>query len=106
MRIPGGAILNPAAGAVRSFPVQTAVSSPAPAQKDESVDFSRRFDRVTISEAGADSARELQARLRQDVRAAASTDRIAALREQIRSGSYQPDPAEIARKMLLTGEAV
>ncbi len=103
MRIPGGATINSTAGLTRSYPLPTAAGTPAPAQKDEPAELSRRFDRVTISEEGASAARELTGRLSQEVRTAASTEKIAALREQVRSGTYRPDPAEIARKMLLTG---
>ena len=68
----------------------------------------RRFDSITLS--GSDSARgsfemELRGRISQEVRTATSSGQIAALREQVRNGTYQVDPRAIARKMLLV-EAV
>ena len=78
----------------------------SPAQKGE---FSRRFDSVTISGEGngrSSFALELKSRLSQEVRVASSHGSTAAmLRDEIQSGAYQPDPAAIARKMLLLGEA-
>ena len=106
MRIQGGATINPAAGLARSFQAQQAAVSPAPAQKDDAVELSRRYDRVTLSAGGASAEAELRGRLSQEVRASASSERVAALREQIHRGEYHPDPAAIARSMLLAGEAI
>ena len=44
---------------------------------------------------------ELKGKLTQEVRTATSSDMIAALREQVQNGTYEPDPQEIAKKMLL-----
>ena len=101
MMIPGGAKINPAAPVARSYPAPSHAA--VQAQKD---DFARRFDSVKISEGGVSMEKELTGKLSQEVRTATSTDMIAALREQIRSGTYQPDAMEIAKKMLLLGEAV
>ena len=106
MMIPGGASLTQAAGAVRAYQPQPQAhaAAPAPAVKE---DMARRFDSVTISEKwDENSVMAVKGRLSQEVRTATSTDRIAALREQIRSGAYQSDPMQIAKKMLLMGEAV
>ena len=79
----------------------------SPAQKG---DISRRFDSVTISGDGSGRssfALELKSRLSREVRVASSSGSAAAsLRDEIQSGTYQPDPAAIARKMLLLVEAV
>lgn len=47
---------------------------------------------------------ELRGKITQDVRTATSSGMIAAVREEIQSGTYQPDPVAIARKMLLIEE--
>ena len=70
---------------------------------------SRRFDSITLS--GGDGTRssfemELRGRISQEVRTATSSGQIAALREQVQNGTYQVDAREIAKKMLLVGEAV
>ncbi len=69
----------------------------------------RRFDSVMLSTTeGARGAREmeLRGRISQEVRTATSSGQVAALREQVRNGTYQVDAREIAKKMLLLGEAV
>ena len=107
MMIPGGASLTQAAGAARAYqPQQTQASAaaPIPAAKE---DMARRFDSVTISENWDENPEmAMKSRLSQEVRTATSTDRVAALREQVRGGTYRSDPVQIARKMLLMGEAV
>ena len=70
---------------------------------------SRRFDSITLS--GGDGVRgsyemELRGRISQEVRTATSSGQVAALREQVQNGTYQVDVREIAKKMLLIGEAV
>ena len=70
---------------------------------------SRRFDSITLS--GGDGVRgsfemELRGKLSQEVRTATSSGQVAALREQVQSGAYEVDTREIAKKMLLVGEAV
>ena len=104
MMIPGGANVSPATGRPRTYS-QGQGWGFIPAQKEETP--IRRFDSVMISELGGDkTALDLKSRLSQEVRTATSTDMVSALREQIRNGTYQPDPREIARKMLLMGESV
>lgn len=105
MMIQGGAAIQPA-GVQRAYPAPQVYAAPQEAEPERKEDLSRRFDSFSISENGQDSRRlALKGRLSQEVRTATSTDMIAALREQVRSGTYQPDPAAIARKMLLAGEA-
>ncbi len=71
----------------------------------------RRFDTVTISSAKRAGEGQNAIRLREsitmDLRSAtaAQSDRIAALREEIRSGTYQINPRAIAGRMLMLGEA-
>lgn len=67
----------------------------------------RRFDSVSIDTDRRGSFElELRGKIKQEVRAATSSGQVAALTEQVRGGAYQPDPAAIARKLLLMGTAV
>ena len=106
MKITAGGNLPLAAEVTRGYPV----SNPVQAQvQREETDLNRRFDSVTISDrAGRRSSfeREVRSRLKQEVRSSPSPAAIAALREQVQNGTYQPDPMQIARKMLLWEEAV
>lgn len=77
--------------------------------KSQKSGANRRFDSITLS--GGDGTHssfemELRSRISQEVRTATSSGQVAALREQVQSGTYQVDPREIAKKMLLVGEAV
>lgn len=100
MMIPGDARITGAAGLQRAYPVKG--FSAAKTGKGE---FARRFDSFSISEnSTADTyALDLKSKLTQEVRTATSSEQIAAIREQIQSGSYQVDAREIAKKMLLMG---
>ena len=83
----------------RPYPVQT--------RTEEKIDAARRFDSVSIeTDRRGNFELELRGKLKQEVRAATSSGQVAALRAQVHDGSYQADPAAIARKMLLIGEAV
>lgn len=69
----------------------------------------RRFDSITLS--GGDGVRssfemELRGKISQEVRTATSSGQVAALREQVQSGTYEVDTRAIAQKMLLMEEAV
>ncbi len=46
----------------------------------------------------------LVSRLSQEVRTATTTGDIAALRQQVASGEYTPDPMAIAARILFLGE--
>ena len=106
MIIRGGANVGaPGAGGVKR-PYGTAAAGKAKTDKSE---FSRRFDSVTISGAGENAAlegiaAELKSELAQEIRAAASPENIAALKELVQRGEYRPDAGEIAKRMLLLGE--
>ncbi len=82
---------------------KTEIKSPA--------EKTRRFDTVIISNfkraAEDQNALRLRESVSMDVRSAtaAQTDRIASLREEIRSGSYRIDARAIANRMLMFGEA-
>ena len=102
MKISGANIS--AAEAARAYQAQT-----GGAAKSQRGGASRRFDSITLS--GGDGTRssfemELRSRISQEVRTATSSGQIAALREQVQNGTYQVDTREIAKKMLLIGEAV
>ena len=66
----------------------------------------KQFDRVTISAPSQDSRFHmgLVSRLSQEVRTATTTGDITALRQQVASGSYVPDPMAIAARILFLGE--
>lgn len=70
----------------------------------------RRFDTVIISNVNRTGEDQNVLRLRESVSmdlrsaTAAQTDRIASLREEIRSGSYRIDARAIADRMLMFGE--
>lgn len=104
MKITTGGGISVSPDVARPYASQTYNVSPA--QKGE---FSRRFDSVTISGEGngrSSFALELKSRLTQEVRVASSyAGAVSSLRDEVQSGAYQPDPAAIARKMLLLGEA-
>lgn len=108
MIIQGGANVNaPGAGGVKRTYNTSALSGRAKAEKS---DFSRRFDSVTITNAGENAAiegigAELKSELTQELRAAASPENVAALKELVQRGEYRPDAGEIAKRMLLLGEA-
>lgn len=103
MKIPGGNTILPYSNVVQKYktasaPVKTTIKSAA----------AKRFDQVTIS--GADSgqnhfAMQLKSKISQDVQTATTTGALAALRQEIEAGTYEPDPSAIAKKMLFFGEA-
>lgn len=105
MIIRGGANINaPGAGGVK----RTYASAAAGKAKAEKSEFARRFDSVTISGAGENAALEgigaaLKNELAQEIRAAASPENIAELKELVQRGEYRPDAGEIAKRMLLLG---
>ncbi len=99
-----GANISAAEAAARVYQAQA-----GNAAKLQKSDVNRRFDSVTLS--GSDGTRssfemELRGKISQEVRTATSSGQVAALREQVQSGTYQVDAREIAKKMLLLGEAV
>lgn len=105
MIIQGGANINaPGAGGVKRT-----YGAAAGRAKSEKSEFARRFDSVTISGAGENAAIEgigaaLKNELAREIRAAASPENVAALRELVQRGEYRPDAGELAKRMLLLGE--
>ncbi len=88
----------------RSAQTYSAEAHPAKAAATGSA---QRFDEILISSAetaahGMDT-RSLTSRLANEVRTATSSSDVAKLREQVQSGTYEVEPMEIARKMLLLG---
>lgn len=70
--------------------------------------LSGKFDHVDISHVpsdGQDFFRAVVARVAQEVRTVTTTGDIQAMKQQVRSGEYQPNPRELAAKMLLEGSA-
>lgn len=66
------------------------------------------YDSVTLSQNNARGEsrfqKELVSRLSQEVRTATTTGDIQALRQKVSSGTYVPDPAAIAARMLFFTE--
>ena len=67
---------------------------------------SSNYDSVTLSapSQGSRFHMGLVSRLSQEVRTSTTTGDIAALRQQVASGTYTPDPMAIAARMLFLGE--
>ena len=65
-----------------------------------------KYDSVTLSATSQDSRFHmgLVGRVSQEVRTATTTGDIAALRQQVASGEYTPDPMAIAARILFLGE--
>lgn len=65
-----------------------------------------KYDSVTLSNPGQDSRFHMGvvSRVSQEVRTATTTGDIAALRQQVASGEYTPDPMAIAARILFLGE--
>ena len=72
----------------------------------QSVSGNNNYDSVTLSTPSQDSRFHmgLVSRLSQEVRTATTTGNIAALRQQVASGQYTPDPMAIAARILFLGE--
>lgn len=70
------------------------------------VSGNNNYDSVTLSTPSQDSRFHmgLVSRLSQEVRTATTTGNIAALRQQVASGQYTPDPMSIAARILFLGE--
>ncbi len=68
---------------------------------------SGKFDSITLSaESSSNFHKTLVGRITQEVRTATTTGDIRALRREVAAGTYQPDPAAIAARMLFIGEGV
>lgn len=66
-----------------------------------------KYDSVTLSSVPTKESRfhmDLVGRISQEVRTATTTGDIHTLQQEVASGSYSPDPAAIAARMLLLGE--
>lgn len=94
-------------GVSMNNPVGVYAGSPkrgiAPSERKEG----HKYDSVSLStERDADSVflKELVSRISHEVRTATTTGDIQALRQEIASGNYHPDPAAIAARMLFISE--
>ena len=65
-----------------------------------------KYDSVTLSTPNQDGRFHMGmvSRVSQEVRTATTTGDIAALRQQVASGEYTPDPMAIAARILFLGE--
>lgn len=54
----------------------------------------------TVSDAGSRFQMDMVSRLSQEVRASTTTGKVQDLRQAVSSGAYQPDPVEIAKRLL------
>ena len=98
MRIPG-ANISAAETAGRVYQGQN-----GGAKKVQRGGNDRRFDSVTLSKGDGTRSScemELRGKISNEVRTATTSGQVAALREQVRNGTYQVDARETARKMLL-----
>lgn len=75
-------------------------------KKAQVVSAGNKYDSVTLSTPSQDSRFHmgLVSRLSGEVRTATTTGDIAALRQQVASGEYTPDPMAIAARILFLGE--
>lgn len=67
------------------------------------------YDSVSISHAPTGESRfqkEVVSRLSQEIRTSTTIRDIQALRQEVASGNYKPDPAAIAARILFLGEEV
>ncbi|MGE4275702.1 MAG: flagellar biosynthesis anti-sigma factor FlgM [Lawsonibacter sp.] len=67
-------------------------------------DAGRHFDQITITSKKTDTSSfqaELKTKLSKEIQEATSTNTISELRRQVQTGEYKPDPAAIARRMLM-----
>lgn len=70
----------------------------------EKKDVERNFDQVTISSRdSADKSNmiDIKSKIYNELQTATTTGTLSAIRQQIQSGEYKIDSAEIARRMLL-----
>lgn len=68
-----------------------------------------QFDQVNISQASTRESQfcqELVSRLVRETRTVNTTGTISQVRQQVQSGTYQPDPADIAARLLLRGDSI
>ena len=66
-----------------------------------------KYDSVTLSKSSKGEGRDFMdmvSRLSQEVRTSTTTGDIQSLRQQVVSGSYTPDPMNIAARMLMLGD--
>lgn len=66
-----------------------------------------KYDSVTLSSVPSEESRfrmDMVGRMSQEVRTATTTGEVHALRQQVASGEYVPDPMAIAARILFLGE--
>lgn len=87
-------------------PAKTYYSAPRRGAAAQSA-VGHKYDSASFSHVPEESAFQMQlvGRMAQDVRTATTTGDIQALRQQVSSGAYTPDPMAIAGRMLLLTEA-
>lgn len=86
--------------------VQTGASGGAQSGAVRARETEGSYDQVSISQDASSVStfqREIVSRLVREVRTVNTTGDIQRLREEVRAGSYQPDPAGMAARMLLEG---
>ena len=84
--------------AYHSIPYHGSTTSTSVSPSYDSSSFS------SVMDAASRSQRDAVSRISNEVRTATTTGRIQELRQAVSSGNYQPDPAEIAKRMLLLAE--
>ncbi len=86
-------------------PAKVYQAKPARDKKAQVLPGGNKYDSVTLSAPSQDSRFHmgLVSRLSGEVRTATTTGDIAALRQQVASGEYTPDPMAIAARILFLG---
>ncbi len=98
MKITGNNTLGAISSAGKAKPVATAK------QTREAVQFDQvSFSSMSKLEGSDRTQQEVAAKLSHEVRTHNTTSKIAELREQVQSGTYQMDARETASRMLLMG---
>ncbi|MBP1758207.1 MAG: hypothetical protein H6Q61_456 [Firmicutes bacterium] len=70
---------------------------------------SGQFDQVNISPQNTRDGQfyqEFMSRLVGEIRTANTTGSVTQLKQEVQSGTYQPDPSEIATRLLLRGDSI
>ena len=102
-------LTTPSSGGIQSFSVAKAYYPTVSHGSTTNATMNSHYDSSSFS-AVTDShdrfQRDLVSRLSQEVRTATTTGRIQELRQAVADGQYCPDPAEIARRILLHVEGV
>lgn len=94
---------TPTSGGIKPYSVRNRYYSNAGHSAVSNTTASPMYDSATFSTVSDSNSRfqmDMVSRLSQEVRASTTTGRVQELRQAVASGQYQPDPAEIAKRLL------